>query len=183
MKTSLDVVVSDKYLRKYVNHFAYKISKTFPNSMDKEDAEGDIWESIIVAIKKRENDEDLMKVARSTVFSKCGPAIHQPSEKIKFNEEMHRIENGFEHTPNYIDKSHAVIEARWLIDQVESILVYRSTEWKQYKMALRWFRLMKKGYSTVESARELSVTTSYLYRLRTRVFDTIRQEFSIAYNR
>ena len=182
MNISLDTIVSDENLQKYVRYFSYKISKKFPNSMDREDAENDIWESIIIAVKKPRKGKDPIKVARSAAFSKCGPAIHQTPEKVKFNEEMFRLENGFEHTPKYLDQSYKTVEARCLIDQIESVLVCRSSDRRQYQTALQWFRLMKKGYSTTEAANKLSVTPNYLYRLRTRIFRTIIQEFSLSYD-
>jgi len=187
MTAVLNEVMTDGYLKNYVGYHAYKVARRFPNSMDREDAEQEIWEAIIKAMNKYDGRKTPVETARSAAFSKYGHMIDGRLRKLPFNEKMAHYDQ-YAHPQEFADHDpcYELVEANITLDRIEEILSTEANRPRQYRTALKkanspklyrtaldWFRLMRKGYSAQESADELSIPVDYLYVIHRRVFKSV----------
>ncbi len=175
-------VFENEDLKAFIGIQANKLARRFPHTMDKEDAEQELWEAVIKALPKYDDKTSFLVFAKSAAQSKYGHLIDGRYRKLPFNESIMRFD------PNSIDSDDPVyqgivqkyfahdpgfeeIEVSDALDRIEKSLEAEAEKAAQYVVAFRWFRLLRKGYSTKEAAEELGVTTNYLYVIRSRVFN------------
>jgi hypothetical protein len=181
MTAVINEAIKDTYLQNYIGYHAHKVAQKFPNSMDHEDVKQELWEAIIKAMNKYDGSKTPSDTARSAVFSKYGHMIDGRMKKLPFNEKLihydqiqtQQFTNQNQHTqyeiPSY-DSSYELVEANDTLDKIDNSLKVEANKAKQYSIALNWFRLMRKGYNTIDSAHELSVSVDYLYVIQNRIF-------------
>lgn len=192
MTDTMQGVLSDSYLRNYVGYYAHKVARRFPNSMDKEDVEQDLWEAIIRAMKRYDGTVSPSEHARLAVFSKYGSMINKRLKKLPFNEKMFRYDQTPTHLSNHYtedhisyftgedpifsstDLSYLLIEERDVLERIGKELRAKAEEGRSYILTYQWFQAMQEGLTVSESAARLGVSENYLYQIKHRALGIVR---------
>jgi DNA-directed RNA polymerase specialized sigma24 family protein len=183
MSSSINAeVFEDDDLKTFIGIQANKLARRFPSTLDREDAEQELWEAVIKAMPKYDGSTTFLMFAKSAAQSKYGHLIDGRYRKLPFNETFVRFD------PNSIDSDDPVyqkivhkyfeydegfeaVEVSDALDRIEESLKVEAEKAAQYVIAFRWFRLLRRGFSTQEAATRLKVSTNYLYVIRNRIFN------------
>lgn len=165
--------LTDPVIGKAVRGFAYWVAHCRPNSMDREDAEQDIWEAIFKALPRYDGSKTLTEFALSVAYSKRG---HMTSHRI--NHANYLNEDALRYTSEpvgfgSVDEGFSQADAVLTLDRIEEDILIESRRSHQFRIVLDSFRLLRTGMNQSQAARRLRTTRGCICRNMRRLRESV----------
>ncbi len=151
-------------VQRYIHHYGFKLHRAFSDFLDVEDAENELWTAVFRAIHLRYvKQKPLLRFAKRAVFSWYGYML-QKYGKAAYDFHVYGqgdpdLEIGTEVGAN--DRMYTRVENKHTLDMIEQDLIARAKTSKQYRYAVREFRLLRSGATIKECCEYLEISSSY----------------------
>jgi len=150
--------VDDEEVQKYVHHFGVKLHGIYPKLLEVEDAENELWLSVFRAVRERyEPEKPLILFAKRAVFSRYGSMFKPQKNNARLLNE-HAISDT---DAPYNDPSYNIIDAEFTLDQIEKDLRKHAATSRQYLLAMRTLKLLRRGVTIKECWQTLWISQKY----------------------
>jgi len=160
----MQMCVESISLQKYIFNLSRKIHSVYPRLLDVSDAENELWEAVFKAVKDRfKDDRPLIKFARQVCFSRFGTMIGRGNKKRLWSETLDYFTYG---DNACIDQSFNRIDMMFTLDQIEDDLKAYAKQSRQYQLAVRTFRCLRKGLTMKACREKLKIKKTHSYHLR-----------------
>ena len=186
MPTNIQEIIDNEYVQSMVINRAYILSQKFHKSLDFEDAKQNIWEAVIKAVNRYNGMGELLYHVLTNIRYYYGNFVRHPeANRLEWYESeisydfRGEIDESFVNEGNYdsfmgeIDESFEKVEANILLDNIEKTLKKESEKSVAYKLALDWFKLLRKDYTTKEASESLNVSVNYLNIIKYRILKNL----------
>ncbi len=160
----MQMCVDDTSLQKYIFNLGKKIHSVYPKLLDVSDAENELWEAVFKAIQDRFTDEKpLIKFARQVCYSRFGTMIGRGNKKRLWSETPACLTYGDD---AYIDRSFNRLDTAFTLDQIEDDLKTYAKQSRQYRLAVRTFKYLRKGFTMKDCCKRLKIEKTHGYHIR-----------------
>lgn len=148
-KSLKELCYSDQSLIEYVTGKARSLHRVYRNITEVEDLEHELWAHAFEALDNRyDGEKPLAEFVRADVYSAYGHLL--PNKGLK-RQNVAMVADadsvGFPDTTGFIDRQYELVEARFTIEQIESDLVARQNEARNYKIGTCYYRI---GYDQIK---------------------------------